>query len=923
MKPPQKPKKQTKSSNQSQNLLAQESYAYFFTNVPIGIYRTTPDGKILLANPALVRMLGYTSFEELTKRNLEHGVFEPTYPRKQFKELMEKEGEINGLEYSWIRRDGSVIFIRENAKVVRDADNNILYYEGTVEDITEHKRADEELKQSHDVLERQVHERTVRLLDEIKQHDKTAAELQTERDKMQRYLDVAGVMFVVINADGTVSLINKKGCEVLGCTEEEILGKNWFDCFIPLNIREKLKTFFSQLFSEKTTLGEYHENPILTNTGEERIIAWHNTVIRDKTGVILSTLSSGEDITDRKKAEQQQRSITEGLQHVLAAADELILTPDLDTLYRRAVEIGREKLGLERCSIYIEKGDIVHGTYGTDQHGQTTDERAVRDSIERWKKYLQTEEKENVLQWSVFEEPRHEWDGQKIAELETGWLVATPIKSARGRLGVFFNDAGITSKPLDPAKQEVVAVYCSLLGSIIERRRVVQALGESEQRYRVLFEDSPISLWKEDFSTVKQELDRLANSGITDFKTYFNSHPEEVIKCAGLIKIIEVNKATLELYHAANPEELHQGLPRIFSEESYPIFIEELVAIAEGKTSFEQEAINLTLTGEKKHIIIRWSVAPGFEKTLSTTIVSIFDITARKQAEAALQKSEETYRTLVENINDIIYTIDPSGVVTYISPALEHITGYTADEVLGKPFTQFIHPDDILSVMASVERGFAGQQTPLEFKLIDKNNLVHYARASSRRLVENGEVKGFIGILSDITDRKQMEEELRSLSLIDELTGLYNRRGFQALAEQQIKIAHRLEKRMLLLFADIDNLKRINDTYGHLEGDRALIDTTKILRDTFRESDIIARIGGDEFVILAIEIDASSADILTARLQETLEEQNAKASRSFKLAVSIGIARYVPESPRPLNELLEQADKLMYQQKRKKQPENK
>jgi diguanylate cyclase (GGDEF)-like protein len=114
-------------------------------------------------------------------------------------------------------------------------------------------------------------------------------------------------------------------------------------------------------------------------------------------------------------------------------------------------------------------------------------------------------------------------------------------------------------------------------------------------------------------------------------------------------------------------------------------------------------------------------------------------------------------------------------------------------------------------------------------------------------------------------------------------------------------------------------MKWINDTFGHQEGDRALMEITTVFKETFRESDIIARLGGDEFVILAIEIDASSAEILSQRLQENLDTHNTHATRNYRLAVSTGIARYVPESPRPLNELLEQADKLMYEQKRKKQ----
>ena len=109
-------------------------------------------------------------------------------------------------------------------------------------------------------------------------------------------------------------------------------------------------------------------------------------------------------------------------------------------------------------------------------------------------------------------------------------------------------------------------------------------------------------------------------------------------------------------------------------------------------------------------------------------------------------------------------------------------------------------------------------------------------------------------------ERKRMEEEIRSLSLTDELTGLYNRRGFTLLAEQEVKLAHRMNRTMLLFFCDVDNLKGINDTHGHAQGDLALKEVSAILKETFREADILARLGGDEFVVLAVDASLESAE---------------------------------------------------------------
>lgn len=126
-----------------------------------------------------------------------------------------------------------------------------------------------------------------------------------ESDIASQYLDIAGVIFVAINTDGEVTLINKKGCDVLGYDEQDIIGKNWFESFVPENIREVIIPISKKLLSGEIEPVEYFENIILTSSGEERIIAWHNTILKDKAGNIKGHLSSGEDITDRKRAEEE------------------------------------------------------------------------------------------------------------------------------------------------------------------------------------------------------------------------------------------------------------------------------------------------------------------------------------------------------------------------------------------------------------------------------------------------------------------------------------------------------------------------------------------------------------------------------------------------------------------------------------------
>jgi len=188
------------------------------------------------------------------------------------------------------------------------------------------------------------------------------------------------------------------------------------------------------------------------------------------------------------------------------------------------------------------------------------------------------------------------------------------------------------------------------------------------------------------------------------------------------------------------------------------------------------------------------------------------------------------------------------------------------------------------------------------------------------RLAERigGQIAGAIANAQLFTDHKRMEAEIREMSLRDQMTELYNRRGFITLAEQQIKAANRAKRAMLLTFIDCDGLKGINDTLGHEEGDRALIDMANVLRQTFRESDIIARLGGDEFAVLSIDAADMNPKDFSKRLQENIDAGNAEETRPYKLAMSWGTAVYDPGSPQSLDELMSSADERMYAQKKAK-----
>jgi len=167
-----------------------------------------------------------------------------------------------------------------------------------------------------------------------------------------------------------------------------------------------------------------------------------------------------------------------------------------------------------------------------------------------------------------------------------------------------------------------------------------------------------------------------------------------------------------------------------------------------------------------------------------------------------------------------------------------------------------------------------------------------------------------------ISMRSRFLDRLRSFALTDDLTGLYNHRGFLILGLQNLKLASRTGYSLLLFFVDIDQFKRVNDSLGHLEGDALLICCSEVLKSTFRDSDIIARIGGDEFVILAQETSEHCSEAIFHRLESVLQLLNEKVDSPHKLSLSVGVARFDPQNPVSLGELLSVADREMFERKR-------
>lgn len=300
-------------------------------------------------------------------------------------------------------------------------------------------------------------------------------------------------------------------------------------------------------------------------------------------------------------------------------------------------------------------------------------------------------------------------------------------------------------------------------------------------------------------------------------------------------------------------------------------------------------------------------------------------IAERERMEHALKESEERYLRMVSAITAYVYTVevrDGQTVETTHSMGCLTVTGYRPEDYITDPFLWYtmIHADDRQLVARHIGKLLSGQNVPpIEHRLIRRDGNVIWVRntmASFRG--DSGQIVRYDGLVEDITKQKIIEDKLRASSTMDDLTGLHNRRGFLDLAQQQYWTAARLNKPLLFFFADLDGLKAINDTFGHAEGDATLIQTAKILKASFRESDILGRMGGDEFAALALENDPSSADRIIRRIQKNIDEVNLRKNKQYQLSLSIGVARCDHADGASLEDLLAQADARMYDEKQRK-----
>lgn len=303
-------------------------------------------------------------------------------------------------------------------------------------------------------------------------------------------------------------------------------------------------------------------------------------------------------------------------------------------------------------------------------------------------------------------------------------------------------------------------------------------------------------------------------------------------------------------------------------------------------------------------VLLRWRVTPLVRQLVQS------------------EQASNNMRLALEHAVDGVAQLDATGRYVMVNAAYAQMLDRAPEQLLDTEFAATVHVEDRAALAAADRTLQLHGRAEQEVRLVRKDGSAFYAEifiVNTRGETEDG--GGRYCFVKDIAERKKAEQIMQATSLLDELTGLYNRRGFLALAEQQMRLARYADRVLILFFIDMDGLKAINDQLGHNEGDIALIDIAKLLRNTFRDGDIVARLGGDEFAAVAVDSENgdNSEKLIIERLHAMIRQHNGNAGRKFTLSVSVGAARYdCGMAAKTVEQLLAEADSLMYQNKRDK-----
>jgi diguanylate cyclase (GGDEF)-like protein/PAS domain S-box-containing protein len=408
------------------------------------------------------------------------------------------------------------------------------------------------------------------------------------------------------------------------------------------------------------------------------------------------------------------------------------------------------------------------------------------------------------------------------------------------------------------------------------------------------------------------------------YQSLFNAVNEGIIlHDAGVI--VDVNQSSLTLLghdHRKKSEVIGMSVLHILAKESHETVIAILNRTREKPDLIIGPVYLVVKKTDGSYVDVEIFAKPHFHNGRNVRLVSARDITERKRAEVALRKSEERYRELFDNANDMIITIDLKGNITSVNKMAEKITGYSVVDIIGKNVSCLLHPDDLKKAMKMIECKLSGEaKTVYDLDIISKDGRVTPSEISSNLMFQSGQPAGVQAFVRDITERKKMLNKLRKISFKDGLTGLANRRYFDEILNNEWRRAKRESHPLSLVLIDIDSFKPFNDTYGHQEGDVCLKNISRVIKPyAKRPGDLAARYGGEELALILPCANSQNAFKIAEKIRKRVQKlkithNESKVDGCKTISISAGVATLVPDADSTQSILVNLADKALYSAK--------
>ncbi len=544
------------------------------------------------------------------------------------------------------------------------------------------------------------------LIRDVTERKKYEYSILESKKKYHAYLANAPYGVFIVDSEGNYKEVNRSACILTGYTESELLKMNIQDIINPNFVDETLKDFNTLLSTGKM---ESVTNCIAKD-GRNFHLSINAVKINENTFI-----GFGQDITRKLETEKLLTDSEEQFKKITEQSFDVVIMRDLK-------------------GIVTYTSPAIRRTFGYDIDellGKSVKNYFPKDELEKIKKIFNKVNQGHLINNLLTKFIKK--DG-KIVEIEVN---AAPIY-----------------------KDKIIVGACGFLKDVTERNAAERKLKDAEANYRNLFESAPVSIWREDFSDIKVYIESLKENGIKDFKKYFNKHPEEIMKCLSLLKVVDFNDETVSLLKAKDKDEIFSSLDKVFTINAIKTFKHELLYLIEGHQKFSSETTIKTFDNKTISVMINISMDNSVDDW-SNAYVSIIDITDLKNIENALRESEKRYHTLFENSIAAIYLFDAQKNFIDSNQAGLDLLGYSHEELLQLSISDVdAEAEEVEDAHQNLDDG--DNLVNLEHRLIRKDGKIITVLNNSKPIFDSsGNVIALQSTLLDITKRKQSEKALK------------------------------------------------------------------------------------------------------------------------------------------------------------------